>query len=67
MAAQQENQNMLEAITLLQRKLAESQAEKHQLKTQLVHKDDMLNYTTENKQLQSTDMMTEISKIRLIL
>ena len=47
-----------------QRKLAECQAEKHQLKMQFDHKSEMLNYTTENRALQSSDMMSELSKVR---
>lgn len=66
-AAQQENNNMLEAITLLQRKLAECQAEKHQFHVQLEHKSEMLNYTNQNTKVQSSDMMSELSKVRQTL
>ena len=54
----------MEAITVLQRKLAESQAEKHQIKIQLEHKSEMLNFTNDSKTVQSSDLMSELTKVR---
>ena len=41
-AALEENNNMLEAITVLQRKFAEAEAEKYQLKRQIDQKNEMI-------------------------
>ena len=43
-AALEENNNMLEAITVLQRKFAEAEAEKYQLKRQIDQKNEMIRY-----------------------
>ena len=64
MAAQEENKNMLQAIAVLQRKLAETSAEKQNYKVQLEHKNQMLDLTTTNRDVQNSDMMAEIGRTR---
>ena len=63
-AAQEENKNMLQAIAVLQRKLAETSAEKQNYKVQLEHKNQMLDLTTTNRDVQNSDMMAEIGRTR---
>ena len=63
-AAIEENNNMLEAISVLQRKIAEGEAERYHLKRQIDQKNEMLSFTGENNQKMDQDYQTEITKSR---
>ena len=56
----------MQAITVLQRKLAESNAEKQNYKVQLDHKNQMLDLTATNRDVQNSDMMAEIGRARAL-
>ena len=55
---------MLEAISVLQRKIAEGEAERYQLKRQIDQKNEILNFTTENTNNLDKDYQSELSKSR---
>lgn len=63
-AALEENNNMLEAITVLQKKFAEAEAEKYQLKRQIDQKNEMISFSHENNQTLGKDLQNELTKSR---
>ena len=62
--ANQENENMLEAISHLQRQLAQTEATNKSLNTQLSQKNEMLNFSSANLNTHQKSLKTEISNMR---
>lgn len=62
--ATKENENMLEAISHLQRQLAQSEASNKNLKTQLNQKSEMLNFSSSHSATHQNSLKAEITNMR---
>merc|ERR1712242_589153 len=63
-AATEENNNMFEAISLLQRKIGNLDTDNARMKRQLDQKNELLHYTTENTANLDKDYQSELVKCR---
>ena len=63
-AATEENNNMFEAISLLQRKIGSLDTDNARMKRQLDQKNELLHYTTENTANLDKDYQSELVKCR---